>query len=155
MAFFNAQENVLETVKRIGSPDWALTGVKNFLQYLDDTKQKLPTKEFDFMMRHKVVFWESFNQFLMSHKNYGKWDPDVYAEIHNNFVSLFSQMPKEYRPRGPEWVEAAGLLLDSLNDSLIMDREILAQPIIEYVLIIWLHYCLSATPDDKLSRVVR
>ena len=60
-----------------------------------------------------------------------------------NLVSIFSQMPKEYRPNGPEWIEAAGLMLDSLNDALMMDRHILAIPIIENVLIIWLSYCRS------------
>ena len=142
-AFFNAQENVLVTIKRINSPKWALIGVKNFLEYLDNNRQKLPEKDFDFIRTQKVVFWDSFSSCLLRSENYGKWNPDIYVEVHNNFVSLFSQMPKQYRPNGPEWVEAAGLLLDSLNDALQMDRQILAQPIIEYVLIVWLHYCLS------------
>jgi len=148
MAFSNAQENVLATIKRINSPKWALIGVKNFLKYLDSTKQKLPEKEYDFTKVQKVLFWESFSQFLLSSKSYGQWDPDIYVEIHNNFVSLFSQMPKEYRPKGPEWVGAAGLLLDSLNDALQSDRQILAQPIIEYVLIVWIHYCLSLDSQE-------
>jgi hypothetical protein len=142
-AFFNAQENVLVTIKRINSPKWALIGVKNFLEYLDNNRQKLPEKDFDFIRTQKVVFWDSFSSCLLRSENYGKWNPDIYVEVHNNFVSLFSQMPKQYRPNGPEWVEAAALLLDSLNDALQMDRQILAQPIIEYVLIVWLHYCLS------------
>jgi len=142
-AFFNAQENVLVTIKRINSPKWALIGVKNFLEYLDNNRQKLPEKDFDFIRTQKVVFWDSFSSCLLRSENYGKWNPDIYVEVHNNFVSLFSQMPKQYRPNGPEWVEAAGLLLDSLNDALQMDRQILAKPIIEYVLIVWLHYCLS------------
>ena len=142
-AFFNAQENVLVTIKRINSPKWALIGVKNFLEYLDNNRQKLPEKDFDFIRTQKVVFLDSFSSYLLRSENYGKWNPDIYVEVHNNFVSLFSQMPKQYRPNGPEWVEAAGLLLDSLNDALQMDRQILAQPIIEYVLIVWLHYCLS------------
>jgi hypothetical protein len=142
-AFFNAQENVLVTIKRINSPKWALIGAKNFLEYLDNNRQKLPEKDFDFIRTQKVVFWDSFSSCLLRSENYGKWNPDIYVEVHNNFVSLFSQMPKQYRPNGPEWVEAAGLLLDSLNDALQMDRQILAQPIIEYVLIVWLHYCLS------------
>ncbi len=141
MAFFNAQENVFATIKRINSPKWALIGVKNFLKHLDKTKQKLPEKEYDFIKAQKVIFWESFSPFLSNPENLGKWNPDIYIEIHNNFVSLFSQMPKQYRPNGPEWIEAAGLLLDSLNDALQMDRQILVQPIIEYVLIVWLHYC--------------
>ena len=143
MAFFNAQENVFATIKRINSPKWALIGVKNFLKHLDKTKQKLPEKEYDFIKAQKVIFWESFSPFLLNFENLRKWNPDIYIEIHNDFVSLFSQMPKQYRPNGPEWVEAAALLLDSLNDALQMDRQILAQPIIEYVLIVWLHYCLS------------
>lgn len=143
MAFFNAQENVLFTIKRINGPEWALIGVRNFLNYIDNTKEKLPKKEFDFVRTQTVIIWDSFSAFLMGSENYGKWNPNIYTEVHNNFVSIFSQMPKQYRPSGPEWVEAAGLLLDSLNDALQLDRQILAQPIIEYILIIWLHYCLN------------
>jgi len=143
LAFLNAQENVHFTIKRLNSPKWALIGIKNFMKYLEETKQKLPDKEFTFSINQKIIIWESFRTFIMKPENYGEWDPEIYEKVYKNLVSIFSQMPKEYRPNGPEWIEAAGLLLDSLNDALMMDRQILAQPIIENVLIIWLHYCLS------------
>ena len=147
-AFFNAQENVLLTIKRINGPEWALIGVRNFLDYAGSVKGKLPDREFEFVKTQKAIFWDSFSNFLMHPENYGKWNSDIYVEVHNNFVSLFSKMPKKYRPNGPEWVGAAGLLLDSLNDALQSDRQILAQPIIEYVLIVWIHYCLSLDSQE-------
>ena len=143
LAFQNAQENVHLTIKRLNSPEWALIGIKNFMEYLRETKQKLPDKEFTFGNNQKIIIWESFRSFLLKPENYGEWNQEIYTEMHKNLVSIFSQMPKEYRPNGPEWIEAAGLMLDSLNDALMMDRHILAIPIIENVLIIWLSYCRS------------
>ena len=142
LAFINAIENVKITIKRLNSPIWAIQGIKYFNNYLKLTKSKLPDKEFNFSINQKVLIWETFRTFLLKPENYGKWNSETYTEIYGDFISIFSQMPKEYKPEGKEWVEAAGLLLDSLNDALMMDRQILAQPIIEYVLIIWLHYCI-------------
>jgi hypothetical protein len=57
-------------------------------------------------------------------------------------------MPEEYKPAGSDWVNAASLILLSLDSALKTGRQILAQPIIEYVLIIWLHYCLNSGAQE-------
>jgi hypothetical protein len=58
-------------------------------------------------------------------------------------------MPEEYKPSGSAWVDAANLTLSSLDTALKTSRQILAQPIIEYILIIWLHYCLTQSVIEE------
>ena len=60
-------------------------------------------------------------------------------------------MPDEYKPDGNAWVDAARLTLISLDGALKTGRQILAQPIIEYILIIWLHYCLSLGAGRRIE----
>lgn len=68
---------------------------------------------------------------------------EIYRQVLEILIAKFSQMPDEYKPGGNAWVDAARLTLISLDSALKTGRQILAQPIIEYILVIWLHYCLN------------
>ena len=142
-AFANARATVLEVIKSEGPSEWAMVGETKFIDYLTATKKKLPDKEFQFISTQKDVIWDSFSGYLMKPEINGAWNPQIYQQIFEILVSKFSQMPREYKPEGSTWVDAAGLTLNSLDRALKTNRQILAQPIIEYILIIWLHYCLS------------
>ena len=142
-AFANARATVLEVIKSGGPSEWAVKGDTKFIEYLTMTKKKLPDKEFNFISTQKDVIWDSFSSFLMKPEINGAWNPQIYQQIYEILISKFSQMPDEFKPKGSTWIDAAGLTLDSLDAALKTDRQILAQPIIEYILIIWLHYCLS------------
>ena len=142
-AFANARATVLEVIKSEGPSEWAMVGETKFIDYLTATKKKLRDKEFQFISTQKDVIWDSFSGYLMKPEINGAWNPQIYQQIFEILVSKFSQMPREYKPEGSTWVDAAGLTLNSLDRALKTNRQILAQPIIEYILIIWLHYCLS------------
>lgn len=142
-AFTNARATVLEVMKSEGPPEWAVVGEMKFIEYLTATKKKLPDKEFKFVSTQKDVIWDSFSGFLLKPEINGVWNQQIYQQVLEILISKFSQMPKEYKPEESTWIDAAGVTLNSLDRALKTDRQILAQPIIEYILIIWLHYCLS------------
>jgi hypothetical protein len=142
-AFANARLTVLEVIKSGGTSQWAVIGEAEFIDYLSTTKKKLPDREFSFISIQKDLIWDSFSGFLMKPEINGAWNQNIYQEIFEIFISKFSQMPDEYKLNGSNWIDAAGLTLNSLDRALKSGRQILAQPIIEYVLIIWLHYCIS------------
>ena len=142
-AFGNARATVLEVVKSGGTSEWAIIGDAEFIKYLAATKKKLPDREFNFISTQKDLIWDSFSSFLMKPENYGTWNQHIYQEVLEIFISKFSQMPDEYKPKESTWIDAAGLTLNSLDRALKDGHQILAQSIIEYILVIWLHYCLS------------
>lgn len=142
-AFANARATVLEVIRSGGPSEWAVIGETKFIEYLTATKKKLPDKEFNFISTQKDVIWDSFSGFLMKPEINGAWNQQIYQQVLEILISKFSQMPEEYKPEGSTWIDAAGVTLNSLDRALKTDHQILAQPIIEYILIIWLHYCLS------------
>jgi hypothetical protein len=108
-----------------------------------ETKTKLPEREFKFISIQKDVIWDAFSGYLLRPEVIGKWNQQIYQKVLEILISKFDEMPEEYKAEGNTWVDAARLTLISLDSALKSGRQILAQPIIEYMLIIWLHYCLS------------
>ena len=147
-AFLNARDIVLEVIKFKDYPNWAIVGDDCFISYLAQTKNKLPDKEFNFIGVQKDAIWDSFSSYLMRPEVGGAWNEETFQEVLEILISKFSQMPKEYKPAGSDWVNASSLILLSLDRALKTGRQILAQPIIEYVLIIWLHYCLNSGAQE-------
>ena len=147
-AFLNARDIVLEVIEFKDFPNWAVVGEDSFITYLTQTKNKLPDKEFNFIKIQKDVIWDSFSSYLMRPEIGGAWNEETFKEVLKILISKFSQMPKEYKPIGSDWVNASSLILLSLDRALKTGRQILAQPIIEYVLIIWLHYCLNSGEQE-------
>ena len=142
-AFTNARDTVLLDFERIGSPEWTLIGDSRFIEHLMTTKTKLPDKEFKYISTQKDVIWDAFSGYLLRPEVGGAWNQQIYQQALEIMISKFSQMPDEYKLEGEAWVDAARLTLISLDSALKSGRQILAQPIIEYMLIVWLHYCLS------------
>lgn len=147
-AFTEARATALLVFKSIGSPDWTAIGDSRFITHLMTTKTKLPDKEFKYLSTQKDVIWDAFSGYLLRPDIGGAWNPQICKQVLEIMISKFSQMPDEYKPEGGAWVDAARLTLKSLDSALKTGRQILAQPIIEYVLIVWLHYCLSLTAQD-------
>lgn len=142
-AFTNARATVLIVFESIGSPEWTLIGDSRFIDHLMTTKNKLPDKEFKYISTQKDVIWAAFSEYLLRPEVFGAWDQQIYQQVFEIMISKFSQMPDEYKPEGDAWIDAARLTLISLDRALKTGRQLLAQPIIEYILIVWLHYCLS------------
>ena len=142
-AFTNARATVLLVFERIGSPEWTLIGDGRFIDHLVTMKTKLPDKEFKYISTQKDVIWDAFSGYLLRPEVGGAWNQQIYQQVLEIMISKFSQMPDKYKPEGDAWVDAARLTLISLDSALKSGRQILAQPIIEYILIVWLHYCLS------------
>ena len=142
-AFTEARSTVLQVIESNGLAEWALIGDRKFIAYLMETKTKLPEKEFRFISTQKDIIWDAFSGYLLRPEIAGDWNQQIFQQVLEILISKFSQMPEEYKPEGSDWVDAAGLILSSLDGALKTGRQILAQPIIEYILIIWLHYCLS------------
>jgi hypothetical protein len=144
-AFVNARTTVLGVFERIGSPEWTVIGDSKFIEYLSTTKNKLPDKEFNYISTQKNVIWDAFSEYLMRPEIDGAWNQQIFQEVREILISKFSQMPDEYKPVGAAWTDVPRLTLISLDNALKSGRQILAQPIIEYILIIWLHYCLTVS----------
>ena len=150
-AFTNARATVLSVFESIGSPEWTLIGDSKFIEHLIATKTKLPEKEFKYISIQKDVIWDAFSEYLLKPEVSGAWNQEIYRQVLEILITKFSQMPDEYKPDGNAWVDAARLTLISLDGALKTGRQILAQPIIEYILIIWLHYCLSLDADRRIE----
>ena len=142
-AFTEARATVLLAFENIGAPEWTLIGDSKFIDHLITTKTKLPDKEFEYISIQKDIIWDAFSGYLLRPEVIGKWNQEIYQQVLEIIISKFSQMPDEYKAEGDTWVDAARLTLISLDSALKSGRQILAQPIIEYILIVWLHYCLS------------
>jgi len=142
-AFTNARATVLSVFESIGSPEWTSIGDSKFIEHLMATKTKLPEKEFKYISTQKDVIWDAFSEYLLKPEVNGAWNQEIYRQVLEILIAKFSQMPDEYKPEGNAWVDAARLTLISLDSALKTGRQILAQPIIEYILVIWLHYCLN------------
>jgi hypothetical protein len=142
-AFTEARATVLSVIKGSAANEWAFIGDAKFIEYVKATKTKLPDKEFKFISTQKDVIWDAFSGYLLRPEVAGDWNPHIYQQVSEILISKFSQMPEEYKPPGSAWLDAANLTLSSLNTALKTSRQILAQPLIEYILIIWLHYCLT------------
>lgn len=150
-AFTNARATVLLVFESIGSPEWTLIGDSRFIDHLMKTKTKLPDKEFKYISTQKDVVWDAFSGYLLRPEVGGAWNQQIYQQVLEIMISKFSQMPDEYKPQGDAWVDAARLTLICLDGALKSGRQILAQPIIEYVLVIWLHYCKAVAEDSNDS----
>ena len=148
-AFTNARATVLLVFESIGSPEWTLIGDSKFIEHLMATKTKLPEKEFKYISIQKDVIWDAFSEYLLKPEVSGEWNQQIYQQVLEILIAKFSEMPDEYKPDGNTWVDAARLTLISLDSALKTGRQILAQPIIEYILIIWLHYCLDIVKVRK------
>lgn len=142
-AFTEARATVLLVFESIGAPEWTAIGDSRFIAHLMNMKTKLPDKEFKYLCAQKGVIWDAFSGYLLRPEIGGAWNQQVHKQVLEIIISKFSQMPNEYKLKGDAWIDAARLTLISLDNALKSGRQILAQPIIEYILIIWLHYCLS------------
>ena len=148
-AFTEARVTVLAVIENNEVDEWALIGEAKFIEYMKATKTKLPDKEFKFISTQKDVIWDAFSGYLLRPEIAGAWNPQISQQVSEILISKFSQMPEEYKPSGSAWVDAANLTLSSLDTALKTSRQILAQPIIEYILIIWLHYCLTQSVIEE------
>ncbi len=142
-AFTEARATVRLVLENIGAPEWTLIGDSKFIEHLMKTKTKLPEREFKYISIQKDIIWDAFSGYLLRPEVIGKWNQQIYQQVLEILISKFNEMPEEYKAEGNTWVDAARLTLISLDSALKSGRQILAQPIIEYMLIIWLHYCLS------------
>lgn len=150
-AFTEARATVLLVFESIDAPEWTAIGDSRFIAHLMTTKTKLPDKEFKYISTQKDVIWDAFSGYLLRPEIGGAWNQQVYKQVLEIVISIFSQMPDEYKPNGDDWVDAARLTLISLDNALKSGRQILSQPIIEYILVVWLHYCLSIVKDKGIE----
>jgi hypothetical protein len=72
---------------------------------------------------------------------YGKWSIKEYGDVNKLLTSEYQRISREYGRADKAWSGAADLTMVSLNLALERQEQILAQPVIEYVFIIWLSYC--------------
>jgi hypothetical protein len=147
-AFLHAQTLVLDVLKFQDYPKWGVTGQNGLNNYLIEYKKKVPDADFGFVVVNMQMIWNSFSRYLLSPEISGAWTKESSSEVYKIFASIFSTFPQKYKPAGADWVAAAGTLHICFDVALNSDKQILAQPIIENLLIIWLHYCLSFAEKD-------
>jgi hypothetical protein len=140
-AFFHAMNLVSEAVNNLEKPEWAEIGKKNFLTYLNIQGLKLPDAEFHFFSKNLPTLWNTFRSHLMQPEVYGKWSIKEYGDVNKLLTSEYQRISREYGRADKAWPGAADLTMVSLDLALERQEQILAQPIIEYVFIIWLSYC--------------
>lgn len=142
-AFYHAEILVSEAMAKLEKSGWALEGKNIYIAFRNIQGLKLPDSEFEFLTNKLSKIWDSFRSYLMQSDVYGKWSVKEYGEVNKILKSEYQQISQEYGMEDEAWTGAADLTLISLDTALEREQQILAQPIIEYVLIIWLSYCRS------------
>jgi hypothetical protein len=142
-AFYHAEILVSKAIESLENSDWAVKGKNIYTTFHNIQGLKLPKTEFEFLSRKLPILWDKFRGYLMQPTVYGKWSVQEYGDINKILESEYQQFSKEYGRADKVWNSAADLTMISLDMALERDQQILAQPIIEYVLIIWLSYCRS------------
>ncbi len=139
-AFMLAQMFVYKSVLDLGVPAWAFKGDEKFRKYALKFNQKVPSYDFDFIIEYTEVFWDTFRFTLMQSENVGKLSPEVLGEMKTRFVELFNQMPSKFRVKDRKEEAAADLMIHSLAHCLRNEKQLVANAIFEYVLLVWYHY---------------
>jgi len=140
-AFFQAMNLVSDAVSNLEKSEWVEIGKKNFLTYFNIQGLKLPDAEFHFFSKNLPTLWNTFRSHLMQPEVYGKWSIKEYGDVNKLLTSEYQRISREYGRADKAWSGAADLTMVSLNLALERQEQILAQPVIEYVFIIWLSYC--------------
>jgi hypothetical protein len=148
-AFAHAHKLVLDVLKFEEFPRWGVVGQEGLNNYLSKFQKKVPDSDYDFLIEKKSLIWDGFRNYLMRPEIAGSWNEVSSSEAFKIFTSIFSSFPGKYKPDGPEWVEAAGTLHLAIDASLKSDKQILAEPIMEVVLILWIHFCNAVVEDSK------
>jgi hypothetical protein len=139
-AFLNASALVLEVAVKENVGPWARKSFIIFSNFLKENKKKLPDDEAAFLNEKFGIFWNAFSGYLLQPRVSGAWNDEVFLQLMDIFLEEFDAFPQKYKPNGTEYRNAAGLLMYSLDEAFKKNKQILAQPIIEYVLILWFHY---------------
>ena len=148
-AFAHAHKLVLDVLKFEEFPRWGVIGQEGLHNFLVKYGKKVPDDDYDFLIEKKNLLWDNFRNYLLSPGITGAWNEVTSSEVFKIISSIFSSFPRKYRPDGPEWVEAAGTLHLAIDASLKSDQQILTQPIMEVVLILWIHFCNAVVEDSK------
>ena len=148
-AFAHAHKLVLDVLKFEEFPRWGVVGQEGLNNYLSKFQKKVPDSDYDFLIEKKSLIRDGFRNYLMRPEIAGSWNEVSSSEAFKIFTSIFSSFPGKYKPDGPEWVEAAGTLHLAIDASLKSNKQILAEPIMEVVLILWIHFCNAVVEDSK------
>ena len=145
-AFWNAHVILLDVLDFEGNPEWSRIGVKSFRKLVKNEKIKVYSEDMPFLEEYLPKMWDSIRFKLLNTDHIGDWEM-IKLEIHKDLVSMFTMMQGKYRPGGPETIQAAGTLWLGL-ETITNGMQILAMPLIENVLIVWVHYCNWLLTDN-------
>ena len=139
-ALLLAQVTVYKSIIRLDTPKWAMKGDRQFRKYLKKFGQKVPDFDFYYLEEFLPKLWNVFRFILLRPDNQGRLDPAVQEELRSEFIKIFMEMPTKLRVNDGTELAAANLLIEALQMALEEDRQLLANPIFEVVLLIWYHY---------------
>jgi hypothetical protein len=139
-ALFLAQITVYKAILELEAPNWAVKGDKQFRKYFKKTNQKLPDYDFYLLEDFLPQFWDSFRFILLRPDNLGSFKPIVKEELRSEFIQIFMKMPNKFRVNNGTELAAVNLMLEALQICLSEDKQLLAAPIFEVVLLIWYYY---------------
>ncbi len=139
-ALILAQLYVYKAMVALDIPKWAFEGDKQFRKYLNKFGQKTPNYDFDFVINYTREFWDSFRFTLMHPQYSGGFSNEAQADLRNRFVELYSGMPTKFRVKSGEEQLAVELMICALSICLKEERQFVANPIFEYVLLVWYHF---------------
>jgi hypothetical protein len=142
-AFYHAMNLVSDAVNNLEKSEWVEIGKKNFLTYLNIQGLKLPDSEFKFFSQNFPILWDTFRNHFMQPEVYGMWSIKEYGDVNKLLTAEYQRISREFGKSDKVWSGAADLTMVSLDLALERQQQILAQPVIEYVLIIWMSYCRS------------
>ena len=141
-ALFLAQVTVYKAILELDTPSWAVKGDKQFRKYFKKTNQKLPDYDFYLLEEYLPIFWDSFRFILLRPDNLGSLKPIVVEELRSEFINIFMKMPDKLRVKNGTELAAVNLMLQALQICLSENKQLLANPIFEVVLLIWYYYVL-------------
>ena len=143
LAFSNAVSLVLRVMK-IGheeEDDWLKKAWVELDDFIKKNNKKLPEDDFAFLIETKELLWDNFRTYLLDEGKNGIWDRETISNIFRIFSETFAVFPEKYRVNGTQYYGPVKLMIVTVGLAFDEDKQILVQPIIEFVLTLWLHYC--------------
>jgi hypothetical protein len=141
-ALLLAQVTVYKAILELDTPSWAVKGDKHSRKYFKKTNQKLPDYDFYLLEEYLPLLWDTFRFILLRPDNVGSFNPIVVEELRSEFIKIFMKMPDKLRVQNGTELAAVNLMLEALHICLSEDKQLLASPIFEIVLLIWYHFVL-------------
>lgn len=119
--------------------EWIETANKNYTNLVRSQRIKVSGEDFQFISVKLIEIWDLFRVFMMSPEVNRSWNRQISNQLAAKLGIAFKEIPTRHKPEGLEASQLALMTVDSLEECFIENKQILANAILESVLVLWCH----------------